>query len=130
MMDKVKLIAIHVVLAVLHMCTMEFVSKKMFVLAIAIIAVLSIVATILCARYVSRAKGAYLISEILLSVLWFIGIMIVGRKSTFVPLMAIPFAVIIFVTHLVGQMLIVGLTDLALGKKSLKPQQQVGRRKP
>ena len=87
------------------------------VLAILAIAALSIVVTIVCAYRITRSKGAYFASELVLAIVWLVGMMIIGRDSIYAPIAAILLAVVAFITHLVGQMLIVGLIDIYLAKK-------------
>ena len=87
------------------------------VLAVLVIAALSIVVTIMCAYRITRSKGAYFASELVLATVWLVGMMIVGRDSIYAPIEAIFLAVVAFIAHLIGQMLIVGLVDIYLAKK-------------
>ncbi len=118
------LIAIHILLGITDVFLLNSLLVTYYsylpnpvLLTILAISALSIAVTVLCAYRVTRSKGAYFASEFVLAITWLVGIMIAYSESMYAPIFAIGLAIVAFVAHLIGQMIIVGLIDINLAKK-------------
>ena len=109
------LIGVHVLLAVIDILMMKYLSWAPFLFIL--IGVLSVVVTILCACYISTSKGLYFVSEIVMAAIWYLGINILCAGSPWCQLGGVTFCIIGFITHLIGQMLIVGTVEIYKNKK-------------